>query len=97
MTACTLALNLGAALCACLILWRSEPALARMGHRTHWMIRYALLLLAGGALGILLTIANGARVDVFTLLILAGIALLLLCERRLRYLTHHRSNRHAQG
>ena len=27
----------------------------------------------------------------------AGIAMLLICERRLRYLTNHRRNRHAQG
>lgn len=97
MTACTLALNLAAVICACLILWRTEPALARMGEGTHWMIRYAMLLLAGGALGIILAIVNGAAVDFLTLLILAGIALLLFCERRLRYLTHHRRNRHAQG
>lgn len=97
MTACTLALNLAAALCAGLILWRTEPALARMGEGTHWMIRYALLLLAAAALGFLLAIANGAMVDFLTLLMLAGIAMLLLCERRLRYLTNHRRNHHAQG
>lgn len=91
------AINVAAILFACLILWRAEPAIARMGCATHWMIRYAMLLLAGGALGILIAIANGATVDFFTLLILAGIAMLLICERRLRYLTNHRRNRHAQG
>lgn len=90
-------INLGAALCAGLILWRTEPALARMGCATHWMIRYAMLLLAGGALGILIAVTSGAMIDFFTLLILAGIAMLLFCERRLRYLTNNRRNRHAQG
>ena len=90
-------INLAAGLCAALILWRTEPALARMGCATHWMIRYAMLLLAGGALGILIAIASGSTVDFYTLLILAGIAMLLLCERRLRYLTNHRRKHHAQG
>lgn len=88
--------NLLALPLAAIILWRTEPALARMSRGTHWMIRYALLLLAGGALGIILNIAGGARVDFFTLLILAGIALLLVCERRLRALLAQRpGERHA--
>lgn len=88
-------LNLLALACACVILWRTEPALARMGNTTHWMIRYALLLLAGGALGTILGIAAGAVIDIPTLLILAGIALLLLCERRLRFLVARPGGRHA--
>lgn len=96
MTDLSTLINLGAALFAGLILWRAEPAIARMGGATHWMIRYAMLLLAGGALGILIAITSGATIDFFTLLILAGIAMLLFCERRLRYLTNHRRNHHAQ-
>lgn len=91
----TFALNLLALVSASVILWRAEPALARMSGTTHWMIRYALLLLAGGAIGIILAILSGAVVDLLTLLILAGIALLLLCERRLRFLVTRPGGRHA--
>jgi len=86
MTLAALLLNLAALVAAIAILWRAEPALSRMGSGTHWMIRYAMLLLAGGALAIILTVLGGGRVDLPTLLILLGIALLLLCERRLRHL-----------
>lgn len=90
-------LNIAAIACAGLILWRTEPALARMGTGTHWMIRYAMLTLAGGAIGVIITIIFGSHVDFITLLILFGIALLLACDRRLRYLVrHHRpGERHA--
>lgn len=88
-------INLAAIGLALLILWRTEPALARMNASTHWMIRYALLLLAGGALGIILIVPSGAQIDPVTLLLLAGIALLLICERRLRFLITHQGDRHA--
>lgn len=96
MTADTL-LNIAALAFSALILWRAEPALSRMSGSTHWMIRYAMLLLAGGALGIIFGIYGGATIDFPTLLILAGIALLLICERRLRFLVRHRhpGDRHA--
>lgn len=96
MTATSL-LNLAAIGFALLILWRTEPAIARMNRGTHWMIRYALLLLAGGAIGIIVIIPGGAQVDPVTLLMLAGIALLLSCDRRLRALVRHRppGDRHA--
>lgn len=92
-----LLLNLAAIAFAGLILWRAEPALARMNDETHWMIRYAMLLLAGGAIGIILAIFDGARVDFINLLVLAGIAMLLFCDRRLRYLVRQRrpGERHA--
>lgn len=80
-----LILNTLAICLATIILWRTEPALARMGSATRWSIRYAMLLLAGGALGVILTIANGAQVDFPTLFVLAGLTLLLLNERRLNY------------
>lgn len=83
-------INLAALSCASLILWRTEPALARMDDRTHWMMRYAMLLLAGGSIGIILGVVTGAMIDIQTMIMLAGIALLLICERRLRYLTQHR-------
>lgn len=82
--------NLFGGAAAIAILWRVEPAIARMDRGTHWMIRYALLLLACGALAALLCICSGASVDPLTVLILAGIALLLLCERRISYLVRIR-------
>lgn len=91
----SLILNLAAIACAALILFRAEPALARMSSGTQTLIRYAMLLLAGGALAIILTILSGASVDLPTLLLLAGIALLLICERRLRYLITRPGDRHA--
>lgn len=87
-------LNLLAIAFAALILARAEPALARMGKGTQTMIRYAMLLLAGGALAIILTILSGTSIDLPTLLLLAGIALLLFCERRLRYLITRPGDRH---
>lgn len=88
-------INLAAIGFSLIILWRTEPALARMTSSTHWMIRYALLLLAGGALGIILIVPSGAQIDPVTLLLLAGIALLLTCERRLRFLITRQGDRHA--
>ena len=89
-------LNLVAMLACAAILWRAEPALARMTRDTHWMMRYALLLLAGGALGTLLGIVGGLRIDFQTALLLAGIALMLMCERRLGHFVNlRRRNRHA--
>ena len=89
-------LNIAALACALLILWRVEPALARMSQDTHWMIRYALLLIAGGALGTIGTIYTGGSIDPIDLFILAGIALLLTCERRINYLIRIRKGgRHA--
>jgi hypothetical protein len=91
-----LLINLAALVCALLILWRAEPALARMSAHTDWMIRYAMLLLAGGALAVVFAVLGGRQIDGGTLLILAGIALLLICERRLRYLVRPRpGDRHA--
>lgn len=93
---CTVLINLLALACAGIILWRTEPALSRMGHQTHWMIRYAMLILAGGSAGIIVGIATGTNIDFITLLILAGIALLLICERRVRYLTTIRRTHYAK-
>ncbi|UCV02296.1 hypothetical protein [Dechloromonas denitrificans] len=84
--------------CAMLILWRTEPAINRMSKATHWMIRYALLLMAAGALAIILTTLAGDPPDPIVTLLAAGIALMLLCDRRLRLLLpHHKpgERRHA--
>lgn len=92
-------LNLIGIVIAALILWRAEPALNRMSAETHWMVRYALLLMSAGAMGLLLYIFAGETPSPVTLILAAGIALMLICERRMRYLLppHHRRNRHAQG
>ncbi|MFZ2972316.1 MAG: hypothetical protein WA049_06725 [Ferribacterium limneticum] len=88
-------LNLASIACAAIILARAESATAKMGSGTKTLIRYAMLLLAGGAITIILTILSGNSVDFSTLLLLAGIALLLICERRLRYLITRPGDRHA--
>lgn len=54
-----------------------------------------MLLLAGGALGVILTIANGSQVDYPTIFVLGGLALLLLNERRLNYRRHSQGEGHA--
>lgn len=92
-------LNLAGLFIAALILWRAEPALNRMSDETHWMVRYALLLMATGALALLLYILAGDTPSPIALILAAGIALMLICERRMRYLlpTQQRRNRHAQG
>lgn len=68
------------------IIWRTEPAINRMNRETYWMIRYSLLLLAAGALTIIVAIIAGKPPSFSTILLAAGIALLLTCDRRLRYL-----------
>ncbi len=75
------------ALVACaLILWRVEPALNRMACGTRFSVRVALYLVAVGASGQALRILLGHVPDWPTVLLLAGVAALLLCERRLRVL-----------
>ena len=79
-----------------LILWRVEPALNRMTAATHWMIRYSMLLVAAGALIMLVMMMTGSPPGFDTLLLAVGVAMLLLCERRLRFLVNRRSgDRHA--
>lgn len=81
---------------ALLILWRVEPAISRMNHDTHWMIRYAMLLIGSGALVTIGAVYIGHAIDPVTLIFLAGIALLLICERRISYLVRIRKGgRHA--
>lgn len=87
-------LNLAGLICAALILWRAEKALSRMSEATHWMIRYAMLLLAGAAIGFILGMPAGPGITPLSLAFLAGIALLLVCERRVLYLTRQRPGAH---
>lgn len=89
-------LNIVGFIAVLLILWRVEPALNRMTRATHWMIRYAMLLVAAGALCMLVMIVTGTPPSFDTLLLAVGVAMLLLCERRLRFLVNQKSgDRHA--
>ena len=91
-----LVFNLVGIVTVLLILWRVEPALNRMTASTHWMIRYSMLLVAAGALIMLALILAGTPPSFDTLLLALGLAMLLLCERRLRFLVNRRSgDRHA--
>ena len=82
----------GLILCA-LILWRTEPALNRMGHTSPPLIvRIAFALLATGAVAGILAIFAGQTPSLPTLILTAGTAALTFCERRIRILTGHRQN-----
>lgn len=92
---------LGLALCA-LILARAEPAINRMSRDTPRLVRIAFILLAGGAVSGIFAIVSGAVPEWHVLMLAAGVAALLVCERRLRILTRAPNNldkgaRHAQG
>lgn len=81
------ALQIATALAAAVVLARAEPALNRMTARTPQLVRIALVLLVAGAaakLGAILLL--GAVPSAPEALTAAGLALLLLCERRLRVL-----------
>lgn len=79
------------------ILMRCEPALNRMSPCTPWAIRYAMLLIALGALLGLFGLLDGGSVNPSTVILASGIAILLMGERRLRHLFNHRKqgDRHA--
>lgn len=92
--------NLAALLFAALILFRAEPAIARMSPCTPWMLRYAFLLLAAGALAVILMVCTGQVPPAVAILLLtAGLSLLLLCDRRMRALLppNRKGEPHAQG
>lgn len=75
------------ALLACIIiLWRAEPALARMTPATPFTIRLAMWLLVVGAAAQLLALAMGITPQWPTVVLELGVACLLYCERRLRVL-----------
>lgn len=84
---------IGAVACG-VIIWRSEPALNKMTTHTHLAVRLAMWLVLLGAVARLWSIFTGSVPDNITVLMLAGIATLISCERRLEVLTHRkRSNR----
>ena len=76
----------GVLACA-VIIWRSEPALARMTPETHLAVRLAIWIIMVGAVARVWWIANGGVPDHITVLMLIAFALLISCERRLQVLT----------
>ena len=90
---------LGAALAA-VIFWRAEAVLNIMAGDCRLVVRMAFWLLAGGAAGVGVAIWQGYVPPGAVLLSLAGIALLLVTERRIgallrlhRPVTHERRSR----
>lgn len=68
------------------IIVRVEPALNRMSRCTPFMVRVAFHLLALGAAAQIVCIVVGDVPSCPTAIVTAGIAALLICERRLRLL-----------
>jgi len=72
------------ALVACLVIFfKVEPVLNLMGPRCRLPVRLAFWMLASGPLAIIVSMAQGYRPNLGTVLALAGVALLLLVERRI--------------
>lgn len=79
--------QLAGALACCAIIWRAEPALARMSPDTHLAVRLAIWTTMIGAVARIWWIASGGVPDHITMLMLIAFALLISCERRLQVLT----------
>lgn len=93
-----LALKLALILACGTILMRVEPALNRMSRCTPWQIRYAMLLIAGGALLGMFGLLDGGSTDLSTVVLALGIAIFLRVDRRLRAFfprPHHQGDTHA--
>ena len=73
-----------------LVIWKGEPALARMRKGTPILLRFSLWLLVVGAFARLVWIFLGNVPDPVTLLMLGGVSAMLLCERRVSVLTRGR-------
>ena len=69
------------------IIWRAEPALARMSPDTHMAVRLAIWTTMIGSVARIWWIATGGVPDHITVLMLVAFALLISCERRLQVLT----------
>lgn len=76
-----------------MVIWRGEPALAKMRKGTPILLRFSLWLLVVGAFARLVWISLGNVPDPVTLLMLGGVAAMLLCERRITVLTRGRRAR----
>ena len=83
---------IGAVACG-VIVWRAEPALARMSPGTHPAVRFAIWTTMIGAVARIWWIANGGVPDHITVLMLIAFALLISCERRLQVLTRRTGSR----
>jgi hypothetical protein len=79
-----IALQVVALVAAGIILARSESALNRMSRCTPILIRGSFFLLAVGAAYLILSILAGDRPSGGAVILTAGVAMLLICERRLR-------------
>jgi len=85
--------GLGIVLCL-IILARAEPAINRMGgNAPPAIVRLAFALLVTGAVAGILGILAGNVPDASSLILAAGTAALIFCERRIRLLTRIRPNR----
>ena len=81
-------------LIACgVIIWRAEPALARMSPDTHMAVRLAIWTTMVGAVARVWWIATGGVPDYITVLMLVAFAGLISCERRLQVLTRRTNTR----
>ncbi len=70
-----------------IIVWRTEPAMARMSRATALLIRLAFWTMATAAMAEIACIVTYRRAPTLQeLLLYLGVAELLLCERRLRFL-----------
>ena len=73
---------------ACLVIFmRVEPAINRMDHKTIFPIRFSIWLLLLSSVVNLVEILYGFVPKPETTLLCIAIALLLVCERRIRILT----------
>lgn len=78
-------------LVACaVILWRTEPAINLMHRKTTpLLLRLSFWLISIGAFAAILAMLDGAVPPWPAAIGAAGVALLLICERRIRYLARH--------
>ena len=76
-----------------MVIWKGEPALAKMQKGTPILLRFSLWLLVVGSFARLIWISLGNVPDPVTLLMLGGVAAMLLCERRITVLTRGRRAR----
>lgn len=81
------ALQIASALSAFVVLLRAEPALGRMSGATPPAVRVSLwLLVVGTAARLGSIVLYGTVPPAYEVITAAGVALLLLCERRIRIL-----------
>lgn len=73
-----------------MVIWKGEPALAKIRKGTPILLRFSLWLLVVGSFARLVWISLGNVPDPVTLLMLGGVAAMLLCERRITVLTRGR-------